>query len=221
MHYGVILLSWLWISYVCFSYSAASLQHFYIVRLIKLRSLWWILFFLLLIWELSVSSRAASHQRAVNVFGCHPSFCFPHPSIFIYGWGARWPHGVWRHSLFRSELLTSPWENSVEMIIKIRAALLLWHFFPPFFCESITFIHLHQDILKNWPTNPAEREGITIMVSRLCTFFIHAPVSIVRVGCIATGAQLEVAGAGQQQRLRPGESGQKKKNCGEKGGVQL
>lgn len=81
--------------------------------------------------------------------------------------------------------------------------------FPPFFCERITFIHLHQDILKNWATNQAELEGIAGMVSRLCTFFIHAPASIVRVGCIATGVQLEGAGAVQQQRLRPGEPGQK------------
>lgn len=164
-------------------------------RLIKFWSLWWILFFLLLIWELSVSSRAASHQRAVNVFGCHPSFCFPHPSIFK----AEGPDDLMECDVMlcsdqtfshNREKTASRWSFKYELFCYCDT------FPPPFFCESITFIHLHQDILKNWPTNPAELGGITGMVSRLCTFFIHAPVSIVRVGCIATGAQLEVAGAG-------------------------
>lgn len=40
------------------------------------------------------------------------------------------------------------------------------------------------------------------------TFLIHAPASVLRVGGVATGALLEVAGAGQQQLLRPEESAQ-------------
>lgn len=73
-------------------------------------------------------------------------------------------------------------------------------------------------------TPSAQRLGTgpdrTGLGSRVCTFFIHAPAPVVRLGRVSTGVRLEGAGPGQQQRLRPGESGEKEQNCGERRGEQ-